>query len=156
MRLQNWCSISHHPVLIKSDFTISNETKNRINHWFNQEINKPQRKDIGSLLGGNYIATSSSMYRKSMLDPKKLRRIKNITAVDFVLIALACENGDIGFINEKFSAYRLHSSNYWATMELERQQIEIAKIDKFLSRILEKEFRKTFIMRLEKSAHYLK
>jgi hypothetical protein len=57
------------------------------------------------------------MIRRVALRDDVLRACVDVWPDDFVLYALACERGDIGYLPETMSAYRLHASNAWAAKD---------------------------------------
>lgn len=86
--------------------------------WF-----PPRRRDryeLGDLLRGNFIATSSVMYRNLRLDfPDWYDEAAGMPG-DWLLFCLHARHGSIAYIDEVMSAYRQHHAGIWSGAPEER------------------------------------
>jgi glycosyltransferase involved in cell wall biosynthesis len=69
---------------------------------------------LEDLLHGNFIPTASAVYRH---DPNQSypRELECLPMVDWPLHALHARRGDVRFIEEVMSVYRLHSGSVWSS-----------------------------------------
>lgn len=77
------------------------------------------------LILNNYIGNfSSCMYRNSII--KKLPdHLYDLFTVDWMFNIACSEFGNIGFLNENMSVYRIHDSGLWSSKEAEKQISEL-------------------------------
>ena len=110
-----WCAISHHGVDVVDDGG-SAEYADGLAPLLAAPWRATPRLPGARIGDGNFLLTSSVMIRRSALRDEVLEACVDVWPDDFVLYALACERGDIGYLPEVMSAYRLHPSNAWAAM----------------------------------------
>jgi glycosyltransferase involved in cell wall biosynthesis len=79
--------------------------------WNLNPINQKEVLTIEDLLGGNVIAISSSMVRRNLLGEFPDWFVTALSG-DWVLFILYARHGDIEYINEVMSVYRVHNQGY--------------------------------------------
>lgn len=126
---KSWCSISHHDVkLACSDSSIPEVVK--LQELLNLSW-RTRKRNIGVYLArGNYLITCSVMINLAMIPPTWLEILDGNHPGDYMLFSLAAANGDIGYVENISSAYRIHSTNNWlgASSEYRENQTKRVKI----------------------------
>ena len=115
MEANPWCAISHHGVEVVNEGG-SPEYAAALAELLAVPGREQPRVPGLAIADGNYLLTSSVMVRRSALRDEVLRACVDVQPDDFVLYALACEQGDIGYLPERMARYRLHPDNSWASM----------------------------------------
>lgn len=115
MEVSPWCAISHHGVEVISAGG-SAEYARDLDALLAVPGRDSPRLPGSAIADGNFLLTSSVMIRRAALRDEVLRSCVDVQPDDFVLYALACEGGDIGYLPERMALYRLHPGNSWATM----------------------------------------
>lgn len=87
-------------------------------------VNHPEITSFKQLWFGNFIATSSTMFRRGLIEylPRWYDDFFPIT--DWPLHILNAEHGDIGYLNETMSVYRLHDGGCYSRLSAREQQRE--------------------------------
>ena len=119
MEANPWCSISHHGVEIVVERGGDENYASWIRQTVSQEWRNQQRVSGLELAKGNFILTGSAMVRRSALPERKLPAIHDVQPGDWITMALAAQSGDVGYLDDVMSAYRIHKSNYWAKVDSE-------------------------------------
>ena len=114
-----WCAISHHGVEVVVDHGGDEEYAEEIRSLVAQEWRNQRRVSGLELAGGNFILTVSAMVRRNALPERTLRAVYDINPGDWVTLALAAQAGDIGYLDDVMSAYRIHDANFWARADNE-------------------------------------
>lgn len=93
---------------------------------------QPERSVLGDLLReGNFIATSSVMYRWESVTTLP-NWWNDVWIGDWPLHVLHAEHGYIGYINEVMGAYRVHAGGLWSSSRLADQVAHEALIAQLL------------------------
>ena len=106
------------------------------------------------LLNGNPFLTCSSVYKKELV--KKYTNMgENIIAGDYGLHIFASYNGEIGFVNEITSAYRLHKKGIWSGLSERKRLNASAKRamiikKRILTKVKHKQIFSQYILNLNK------
>lgn len=82
------------------------------------------RREIipGSMLTAqNVVSTSSVVLRASMFPRTMPQGFNNLRIGDYPMWSLAATGHDIAFVDRPMSAYRIHDSNIWASLESEER-----------------------------------
>lgn len=114
MQRNPWCSLSHHEIEI-SAVDGAEEYAEGLRRYLRSYRPNRERTPGLVLMDGNWIMTCTTMFRSSALPADLVEVIGNRVPQDFILFALAAERGDIGFLPEAMSRYRLHGSNMWSS-----------------------------------------
>jgi hypothetical protein len=123
-----WCTISHHDVEIWNEGGDAQYERELREHLAVRQ-SRSERTPGVALAEGNSILTCSAMVRTDALPSDVLRAIGDVQPEDFLVFAIAADAGDIGFIPEEMSRYRLHGQNYWASMSApERAAFELESL----------------------------
>jgi glycosyltransferase involved in cell wall biosynthesis len=104
--------------------------------WNLNPINQKEMLTLEDLLAGNVIATSSSMLRRDLLSEFPDWFFKALPG-DWILFIFFARRGDIGYINEVMSMYRIHKEGYMSKFNSIQQSLELMdlypKINSFLN-----------------------
>ncbi len=116
MESREWCSISHH------DVSVVNEVGDQVHEQALEEMlsadSRRAERTEGTLLAhGNFIMTCSVMIRRAAIRDEVVSATGGFWPQDFIIFSVACEVGDIGFVPDTMSSYRLHSTNSWASLD---------------------------------------
>lgn len=77
---------------------------------------QPSRATLADIWGGNFIATCSAMFRRSVLPVIPAWYDACFPVTDWPLYVLYAEHGDIGYIPEVMAAYRLHEGGLYSPL----------------------------------------
>jgi glycosyltransferase involved in cell wall biosynthesis len=80
---------------------------------------QPARATLADLWGGNFIATSAAMVRRSALPAIPAWYDGCFPVTDWPLYVHYAEHGDIGYIPEVMAAYRLHAGGLYSPLPAE-------------------------------------
>jgi glycosyltransferase involved in cell wall biosynthesis len=84
---------------------------------------QPETSSLHELLRGNFIATSSTMYRQSAVAEIPAWYDGFFPVTDWPLHVLYAREGQIGYLNRSLGAYRLHGGGLFSTLG-EREKLE--------------------------------
>jgi len=84
---------------------------------------QPELSGLHELLRGNFIATSSVVYRRTAVVEIPAWYESFFPVTDWPLHVLFAREGRIGYIDRTLGAYRLHSGGLFSTLE-EREKLE--------------------------------
>jgi glycosyltransferase involved in cell wall biosynthesis len=84
---------------------------------------QPEVSDLHELLRGNFIATSSVMYRRAAVAEVPTWYDRFFPVTDWPLHVLYARAGRIGYLNQTLGAYRLHGGGLFSTLG-EREKLE--------------------------------
>ena len=84
---------------------------------------QPELSDLHELLRGNFIATSSVVYRRAAVVEIPAWYESFFPVTDWPLHVLFAREGRIGYIDRTLGAYRLHSGGLFSTLG-EREKLE--------------------------------
>jgi glycosyltransferase involved in cell wall biosynthesis len=103
----------------------------------------PDQKEISTiedLLDRNFIATSSTVFRRECLGelPNWFLKIKT---GDWLLHILNAQNGKVGYIDEVMSVYRIHHAGYWSKQDMIQNSLDEIVMFKVLGKHLPKKYR---------------
>lgn len=114
------CTVSFHNALVVDESNMKSSF-----NWTPSDI--PEITSINDIWQGNYIATSSVMFRNGVLRgiPEWYKSLFPIT--DWPLHILHAEKGNIGFINKVMSVYRHHPGGMYSPYSEYRKQDETLK-----------------------------
>jgi glycosyltransferase involved in cell wall biosynthesis len=88
---------------------------------------QPHTTGLADVLRGNFLATSSVMYRRRALPAIPSWYEPFFPVTDWPLHVLYAERGRIGYLNRTLSAYRLHDGGYFSRLTaLEKLQANAA------------------------------
>lgn len=125
MQSNPWCSISHHEVSIDA-VPQAQGYADELRRYLQAHRPDHARTSGLALMDGNWIMTCSTMIRTNALPREIVRVIGPREPSDFILFAIAASHGDIGYLPQPMSRYRLHGANFWSTMPvIERNAREI-------------------------------
>jgi glycosyltransferase involved in cell wall biosynthesis len=84
--------------------------------WNYCAINQKEISTLEDLLDRNFIATSSTVFRRDHLNelPDWFSQIKT---GDWCLHILNARNGKVGYIDDVMSVYRIHQAGYWSRQD---------------------------------------
>ena len=116
MAAREWCSISHHAVAVL-DESAAHDYEGQITRMLSEPWREVERVPGRELARRNFIMACSCMIRVDALRPDVLAAMHDIGPEDWVVFALAAENGDVGYLPDDMATYRLHQSNFWAGMD---------------------------------------
>jgi glycosyltransferase involved in cell wall biosynthesis len=133
---KEWCSISHHEVILENHADPANRKALKRDPW-QTEVRVPGNK----LSQGNFLFTCSVMLRRKALRDEVLRAVNGRQPGDYIIFSLAAEAGDIGFINNVYSVYRLHEQNMWQSRTLEFRTQSTLEVKWFLAGMLKSDLR---------------
>lgn len=123
MEANPWCSISHHDIEI--DVTDGRPEYATVLRDYLETMNPGTIRTPGvALARGNFIMWCTAMARTAAIDPAWLPDLAGVWLEDYALCALIAERGDIGFIPEAMSRYRIHGSGIWSTLGPAEQMTE--------------------------------
>ena len=88
------------------NYNILNE--NKLIPFKHQKLIKDYVFNIDAILDDWFIQTATLVFRKSVLDSNK--RISDLHSFDRTLVYDCALNGNIGFINNYMSVYRVHAN----------------------------------------------
>lgn len=74
----------------------------------------PRRSGLAQLVKGNFLQTGSVMYRGGLI-PELPDWVFAMPTFDWPLHLLHAQSGDIGYIDEVLSAYRVHPGGFWSS-----------------------------------------
>ncbi|MEN6291141.1 MAG: glycosyltransferase [Methanobacterium sp.] len=115
----------------------------------NPNIHEKLTKTIyttSELVSNNFIGNfSCCMYRNEVI--KKLPdELYDMYTVDWMFNIACSEHGDIGFLNDEMSVYRIHDKSNWSSKDLSYKNLELSKninrYNEFLSFRYDSEFKK--------------
>ena len=84
---------------------------------------QPDVSDLHELLRGNFIATSSVVYRRAAVPEIPAWYDDFFPVTDWPLHVLYARQGRIGYVDRTLGAYRLHAGGLYSTLH-ERQKLE--------------------------------
>jgi len=120
-----WCSISHHDIEISIEGG-SEDYADVLRDYLAENQSRALRTPGISLAEGNTIMTCAAVLRTSSLRMEVLNAMVGLMPEDYVTFSLAAESGDIGYLPDAMSRYRLDGHNFWAALTpLEREGFEI-------------------------------
>jgi glycosyltransferase involved in cell wall biosynthesis len=105
------CSLCFHPVKIVDDEGKQHDTF---------PTQQPPLTTLDDLLRTNFIGTPSVMYRAGMVTQLP-SWTGTLRSCDWLLHILHAEHGKIGFIDDVWSLYRVHSGGAWTTLAPEKR-----------------------------------
>ena len=88
-----------------------------LSHYQGRDWNRPEQREISQLtdlVRGNYLATSSVMYRRSVLPQIPPWYHDFFPVTDWPLHILFAEHGSMGYIQRVMGAYRLHAAGWYS------------------------------------------
>lgn len=114
MQRNPWCALSHHEIEIESVESTRDYAESLRRYL---RTTRPDRERVPGLqlLDGNWIMTCSVMIRTAAIPRTVAGAIGAREPSDFILFALVAAQGDIGFLPQSMSRYRLHGANFWST-----------------------------------------
>ena len=114
MEANPWCAVSHHGVEIVVEPGGDQEFAEYVKHMVSQEWRNQPRVSGLEFAKENFVLTGSAMVRRAALPERKLLAIHDVQPGDWITMALAAQSGDVGYLDDVMSAYRIHASNIWA------------------------------------------
>jgi glycosyltransferase involved in cell wall biosynthesis len=115
------CAICfHNAKVIDGGAERSNPNWNADNH--------PEITSLKDLWFGNFIATSSTMFRRGLINEFPAWYDDYFPITDWPLHILNAEQGDIGYINEVMSVYRFHKAGYYSQLTPREKQAQTLKL----------------------------
>jgi glycosyltransferase involved in cell wall biosynthesis len=120
MQRSPWCAISHHDVEIDAIDSAAGYAS-ELRRYLRARRPDRERTSGLALMDGNWIMTCSVMIRTSAIPRDVVRVMGGREPSDYILFALAAQNGDIGYLPDVMSSYRLHGSNFWSTIPLDER-----------------------------------
>ncbi len=136
MRTNPWCSIVHHRIMTIVE-TPSPAVEAAVETLQGMQWRSQQRVDGACLAKGNFIFSCASLIRRSALRGEVLAAGRHLEPGDWVLHALAAEQGDVGYIPEDMAAYRLYGTNAWASLSDDERDRRTDRVRWFLAGNLE-------------------
>jgi glycosyltransferase involved in cell wall biosynthesis len=113
-------------------------------------VNQKEILILEDLLAGNVIATSSSMLRRGLLGEFPDWFLKAFPG-DWIFFILFARHGNIGYINEVMSMYRIHKKGYMRKFDSIQQSRELIdlypKINSFLNFQYDESIKKQIALR---------
>ncbi len=120
MQRNPWCVISHHDVAIDAIESASGYAT-ELRQYLRARRPDRERTSGLALMDGNWIMTCSVMMRTAAIPQDVVRVMGGREPSDYILFALAAQHGDIGYLPDVMSSYRLHGSNFWSTIPLDER-----------------------------------
>jgi len=98
---------------------------------FPKEEDRKTFSDLEDLAPGNFIQTSSVMFRRSAL--RRLPRgFNKIPFGDYAIFALIARKGQIGLIEDVMTLYRVHDNSFWSTTSVEERVRKTDDVKRFI------------------------
>jgi glycosyltransferase involved in cell wall biosynthesis len=116
----------------------------------NQEKKVFTLEDLLSL--SNIMATASIMFRQGFIHEFP-DWIYDVDFVDWILQILLAQHGNIGYIDETMSVYRIHPQGNWSRKSQIEGLLEITNLYQYLSNYLDSKYQKN--VRVTLSQHYI-
>lgn len=120
MQRNPWCAISHHEIEIDAIESTSGYAA-ELRRYLRARRPDRERTSGLALMDGNWIMTCSVMMRTTAIPMDVVGVMGNRQPSDYILFALATQYGDIGYLPDVMSSYRLHGANFWSTLPLEER-----------------------------------
>jgi glycosyltransferase involved in cell wall biosynthesis len=115
MQRNPWCAISHHEIEIDAVASASGYAT-ELRRYLRTHRPARERTSGLALVDGNWIMTCSVMMRTDAIERDVIRVMGSREPSDYILFSLATQHGDIGYLPDVMSSYRLHGSNLWSSM----------------------------------------
>jgi glycosyltransferase involved in cell wall biosynthesis len=115
------CAICFHNAKV-----INGGPERRNRNW--TAANHPEITSLKDLWLGNFIATSSTMFRRGLISEFPAWYDNYFPITDWPLHILNAEHGDIGYINEVMSVYRYHKAGYYSQLSPREKQAQTLKL----------------------------
>lgn len=113
------CAVCFHNAVM-----LSEDGLDQLPNWCPPD--QKERSTIEDILKGNFIPTSSVMFRNGLLS-KWPGWLYDLPFGDWPLHVLNAEHGYIGYINEVMAVYRIHGTSAWSSLALNQQLPDIIK-----------------------------
>jgi glycosyltransferase involved in cell wall biosynthesis len=120
MQRNPWCAIAHHEVEIDAVDAAAGYAAELRQYLRARRPNRARTSGL-ALMEGNWIMTCSVMLRTAAIPRDLVAVMGGREPSDYILFALASQHGDIGFLPDAMSSYRLHGGNYWSTIPVEER-----------------------------------
>ena len=110
-----WCSLCHHDVVLETEGGIPGDHLHLLStkELLAMEHRKIERQAGPRLVAQNTVVASSVMLRRSSVRDFALDAMKNIYSTDWLISCVAMEDGDLGFLTDKMSVYRMRRNSSW-------------------------------------------
>lgn len=102
---------------------------------------------------GNIMSTASIMFRQGFIHEFPAW-IYDVDFVDWIMQILLAQHGNIGYIDETLSVYRIHPQGNWSKKEYSEGLLETTKMFKYLSKSPELELKYKKKIRITLSLFY--
>jgi glycosyltransferase involved in cell wall biosynthesis len=108
--------------------------------WNYCSTNQKEISTLEDLLDRNFIATSSTVFRRDRLGelPGWFSELKT---GDWALHILNARNGKVGYINEVMSVYRIHQAGYWSKQDTIQSTLDEIAMFKVLLKYLPRKYK---------------
>jgi len=110
-----WCSVCHHDVVLEIEGRVPGDDPHLLSTktLLAMENRKIERQAGPRLVAQNTVVASSVMLRRSSVRDSALDAMKNIYSTDWLISCVAMEDGDLGFLSDNMSAYRMRRNSAW-------------------------------------------